>query len=122
MAVVRFTTPTFKFTFKKVDVSDIVEADLVVKQWENTIVEKDFSSATVDTDENALLWTLTQAEAGLLLTVPSTAVYLRASFRTGGAGMMCAVLASEITPYDYWSRDIDEIAFVNAIESDGSAT
>ena len=54
MAVVRFTTPTFKFTFKKVDVSDIVEADLVVKQWDNTIVEKDFSSATVDTDENAL--------------------------------------------------------------------
>lgn len=68
MAVVRFTTPTFKFTFKKVDVSDIVEADLVVKQWDNTIVEKDFSSATVDTNENALLWTLTQAEAGLLLT------------------------------------------------------
>ena len=60
--------------------------------------------------------------SGSLITVPSTAVYLRASFRTGGAGMMCAVLASEITPYDYWSREIDELAFVNAIESDGSAT
>ena len=66
--------------------------------------------------------TLDCLASGPLITVPSNAKYIRASFRTGGAGMMCAVLASEITPYDYWSRDIDEIAFVNAIESDGSAT
>lgn len=68
MAIVRWTTPTFKFTFKTVDVSDIVEADLVIKQWDNVVIEKDFSSAIVDTDEGALLWTLTQTEAGLLST------------------------------------------------------
>ena len=68
MAIIRWTTPTIDFTFKTIQVSDIDEAYLVVKQWDNTVIEKDITSATVDTDANTLSWTLTQAEAGLLTT------------------------------------------------------
>lgn len=68
MAIIRWTTPTFIFSFQTVDVSDIDEAYLVVKQWDTAVIEKDLTSATVDTDENTLSWTLTQAEAGLLTT------------------------------------------------------
>ena len=68
MAVIRYTTPTFIFEFQTIQVSDITDAYFVVKQWDNTVIEKDLTSATVDTDANTLSWTLTQAEAGLLTT------------------------------------------------------
>lgn len=66
MAIIRWTTATFIFEFQTIQVSDITDAYFVVKQWDNTVIEKDLTSATVDTEENKLTWTLTQAEAGLL--------------------------------------------------------
>jgi hypothetical protein len=68
MAIIRWTTATFIFEFQTIQVSDITDAYFVVKQWDNTVIEKDLTSATVDTTENKLSWTLTQAEAGLLTT------------------------------------------------------
>lgn len=64
MGLVRWTTPTFIFTFDTVDVSDIAEAKLVLKQFESTKLSKNLSTATVDTENKTLSWTLTQAEAG----------------------------------------------------------
>ena len=68
MAIIRWTTATFIFEFQTIQVSDITDAYFVAKQWDNTVIEKDLTSATVDTDANTLSWTLTQAEAGLLTT------------------------------------------------------
>lgn len=69
MAIIRWTTPTFEFPFDEdIDVSDIDTAYLVIKQWGNNIVEKDITSATVDTSTNTVSWTLTQAETGLVVT------------------------------------------------------
>ena len=68
MAIIRWTTATFVFEFKTIQVSDITDAYFVAKQWDNAVIEKDLTSATVDTDANTLSWTLTQAEAGLLTT------------------------------------------------------
>lgn len=68
MAVIRYTTPTFIFEFQTIQVADITDAYFVVKQWDNVVIEKDLTSATVDTTHNKLTWTLTQTEAGLLST------------------------------------------------------
>lgn len=68
MAIIRWTTPTFIFKFNTIEVSEIDEAYLVVKQWDNTVIEKDLTNATIDTANNTLSWTLSQAEAGLLST------------------------------------------------------
>lgn len=57
--VIRATTPTIKYTFKVVSVSDITKAYLTIKKGEVTI-EKDLSDAIVG--EKYLAWTLTQQE------------------------------------------------------------
>lgn len=64
MAIIRYTTPTLKFTFSAIDVSDITVAYLVIKQNERTIIERGLDSAVVD--ESSLSWTLSQEETGSL--------------------------------------------------------
>ena len=56
--IIRGTTPTLKYVFKSVQVSDIVSAYLTIKA--NTSIEKTLSDAVVGT--NYISWTLTQAE------------------------------------------------------------
>ena len=56
--IIRGTTPTLKYVFKSVSVSDIVSAYLTIKA--NTTIEKTLESAVVGT--NYISWTLTQAE------------------------------------------------------------
>ena len=58
--VIRATTPTIKYAFKVVSVSDIVAAYLTIKQDGETIIERDLASATVGDDY--LSWTFTQQE------------------------------------------------------------
>lgn len=54
-------------------------------------------------------------------TISSTAKYIRISFRTGGNGLLCVVPPSEINLSDYFeTREISTLAFVNAIESNGT--
>lgn len=58
--IIRGTTPTIKFCFKDVDVTDISVAYLTIKQLKRTKIEKDISSA-IKIDKH-LLWRLTQEE------------------------------------------------------------
>ena len=54
------TTPTIKYKFKVVNVSEISVAILTIKERGVNIIEKDLSDATVG--EDSLSWTLTQEE------------------------------------------------------------
>ena len=61
--MIRGTTPTLRFDYPNIDVSNIVEAYLTIEQGTNTI-EKNLSEATVVASEtdNYLAWKLTQTE------------------------------------------------------------
>ena len=58
--IIRATTPTFRYTFRVVKVSDITAAYLTVKYGCVTLFEKALAEATVG--ENYLEWTFTQQE------------------------------------------------------------
>lgn len=58
--IIRATTPTIKYTFKRVDVSDITKAYMTIMMGSEVVLEKDLTQATVD--EDSLAWTLTQQE------------------------------------------------------------
>lgn len=60
VTVVRGTTPTFKYTFKKVDTEELTVAYITFKTCGRVILEKDMSTATVE--EGAISWTLSQEE------------------------------------------------------------
>ena len=64
--IIRYTTPTITYRFKVVRPEDISVAYLTIKQGEQTLIEKDLSSATIGTD--TLSWTLTQTETMLMGT------------------------------------------------------
>lgn len=61
-SIIRSTTPTIKYKFKKIDVSDVTVAYLTIKQLHRTILEKGITTATIDTEENTIQWQLTQEE------------------------------------------------------------
>ena len=54
------TTPTIKYTFSEVNVSDLAVAILTCKQHDCVILEKSLTDATVG--DKSLSWTLSQAE------------------------------------------------------------
>lgn len=59
---------------------------------------------------------------GAAIDVPSNAQYIRVSFRTNSNASLCITNDTTIAT-DYWdTHDISTIAFVNALESDGTAT
>ena len=59
--VIRATTPTLKYTFKKVPVTDITQAYLSIARGDGTtVIEKSLEDATVG--NGYIAWTLTQAE------------------------------------------------------------
>lgn len=62
--IIRATTPTLKYTFRIINVSDIVSAYLTIKQDDRTIIEKSLQDATVG--ENSLSWMFTQQETLLM--------------------------------------------------------
>lgn len=59
-AIIRGTTPSLKYTFSVVNVSEITSAYLTVKHEDNVVVEKSLADATVE--ESAITWKLTQEE------------------------------------------------------------
>lgn len=69
--ITRGTTPEISVGFSEIDVEDITNAILVIKQNETAVITKPFNTAT--TEEDALTWTLTQAET-FLLTMGRVAV------------------------------------------------
>ena len=61
--------------------------------------------------------------ASTVVTVPNNAQYVRFSWRTFGNSKLCAVEKNTLNPADYFiNRTVQTISFVNAIESDGTAT
>lgn len=58
-SIIRGTTPTLKYKFKIVEVSDITEAYLSI-QNNNTMIEKTLEDAIVGTD--FIAWTLSQSD------------------------------------------------------------
>lgn len=60
--IIRGTTPTITFSYSDIQVSDISKAVLVLKQGGKDVLEKDKTTATADTANNTLSWTLSQAE------------------------------------------------------------
>lgn len=54
------TTPSLIFTFKTVNPFDLTRAVLTIQQLGRTIVERDLTSATLNSD--SVSWTLTQEE------------------------------------------------------------
>lgn len=61
-SIIRSTTPTIKYKFKEVNVSDLTAAYLTIEQRHRTILEKDMTSAITETEENTIQWQLTQEE------------------------------------------------------------
>lgn len=83
MPIIRYTTPTIKFTFSEIDVSRIVTAYLVIKQNGRTVIERDLSSAGVD--EGQISWSLAQVETGKLSKTNAT-IYCDWLLRDGTRG------------------------------------
>ena len=63
---------------------------------------------------------LGSVSAGATITVPSSAVYIRVSFRTGGNAAFCLTDDSTFCT-DFFDRTVSAVAFVNPLESDGTA-
>ena len=74
--IFRGTTPEIIFTFKTVEVGDIDWANLIIKQWDETKVTQALSAATVDSVNNTLSFTLTQANSLALASDKQAVVYL----------------------------------------------
>lgn len=58
--IIRGTTPTIKFTYSEISVSDISIAILTLSQSGTIVIEKNLSEATVGSDY--ISWKLSQAE------------------------------------------------------------
>lgn len=61
VTVIRGTTPTIRYTFSTINVSDITAAYMTIMMGTSVLMEKDLTQAVVD--ENSISWTLTQEES-----------------------------------------------------------
>lgn len=71
--IVRGTTPTIRYKANTVNVSEVSVAYLDVMQFGTAKIEKDLTSATVDTDNQTIAWKLGQSDT-LNLSVGQPAV------------------------------------------------
>lgn len=88
--IIRGTTPTLKYTFTSVQVSEISVAYLTIKQADEIIVRKALDAAVVG--DGSISWTLTQTET--LAVVPGQAeamINWRTSDGTRGASFKTIV-------------------------------
>lgn len=81
--VIRATTPTFKYTFKTVAVTNISQAYLTIAKNGTTVIEKSLSDAYIG--DGYLAWTLTQAET-LSVAAGTASVMLNWLTRDGTRG------------------------------------
>lgn len=93
----RGTTPTITFTFSNVDITSMNVAYLTIKQSKN-VIEYDLESAVLDTENNSLAWTLTQADTLLLSPNLKVAIQVRYKLNddTAGASQVYQVDAYKI--------------------------
>lgn len=88
--IIRGTTPTIRYTFSTVQVSTIRTAYLTLKQTSCNI-ELDLTSATVDAENNALEWKLSQEDTLKINASNRVDIQVRYKLADGSAG------ASQIT-------------------------
>ena len=97
--ITRGTTPTIQYRFKTVDVTDLVVADMRIKQ-KCVVIDKALSDANVVHDEsnNYLEWTLTQAETLSLNAFDNLEIQCRWKLDSGvtGASAISAMPAYRI--------------------------
>ena len=92
MPIIRYTTPTLKFEYSDVNVTDITDAILSLKQLNSTIIERDLTTATVvhetvgSTTVNYISWTLTQLETSKLPKGTTVQIYCDWKLEDGTRG------------------------------------
>lgn len=80
------TTPTIIYSFKKIDVSDMVVAYLTIEQGCRSIVlEKNIGSAFIDAENGTISWELTQADT-LLFAEGTAKIMLNYRLHDGTRG------------------------------------
>lgn len=94
MEIIQGTTPTFIFTFTDISASDISVAYFHIAQSGSVVIEKELTDATVDTDENTMSFTLTQAESLSLSTKIKAKVSLDWKLASGIRGRSAVYEAS----------------------------
>ena len=62
VSIIKGTTPTFRFRYKNVDLSNVTVAYLTVKQNKELVLQRDLSTAIVDATEHTVSYKLTQPE------------------------------------------------------------
>lgn len=81
--IIRGTTPTIKYTFKVINVSQVSLAYLTIKYGGTVVIEKDIVDAVVG--EGSISWTLSQADT-LKLTFPECRMMLNWVLEDGTRG------------------------------------
>lgn len=71
--IIRYTTPTIKFVFNTLDVGEIEDARLVIKQQRKAVITLDFAKATIG--EGFVSWVLAQEDTAKLKEFESAEVY-----------------------------------------------
>lgn len=93
MAITRGTTPSIKYKFNVVDVSNIAVAYMTITQQAMRI-EYDLTQAVVDAEDNSLTWSLTQEDT-LQIFAQSPGVNIQCRYRladgTAGASRIMNV-------------------------------
>ena len=86
--LIRYTTPTVQFTFSDIDVTEITESYLIIKQGGKVIIERDLTTADVvhTAQANYLAWTLTQAETASLTKSFTAQIYCDWKLQDGTRG------------------------------------
>ena len=82
--IVQYSTPTIIINFPTVDTSTISEAYLVFKCAGATVLEKDLTSATVETKK--ISWTLAQTETKTFALNTTLKVYCDWKLQNGTRG------------------------------------
>lgn len=98
--IIRGTTPTIEYTFKKVAVSDITTAIFTVKQHGEVLIERDLTTA--DVSEDSISWMLSQEEC---LTLELGRAALMVNWLTGDGTRG----ASNEVPVDVIQNHIPEV-------------
>jgi len=88
MPIIRYTTPTIRFEFSEIDVTDIAVAWLVIKQGGQTVIERSLDTAEVIHTQNSdsLSWTLTQVETKNLSKALGVQIYCDWKLQDGTRG------------------------------------
>lgn len=95
--IVRGTTPTIKYTFSTVDLTELESAVLTISQRSVT-VQKTLSAAVVDSEAKTLSWTLTQSETLELTAGSATEIKLDWLLQNGTRGAGNSITVNVLKP------------------------